>query len=275
MADDTQAQPAASDQQQAPMPSADKQEAPKQEQVGFSEQASPTGESKPEQQAQALPEGVKERTSEQFEKLKTQMAAERERRLKLENALREQQVAPTQAKQDPKNPEWYNPETQEVDVGALNTHMSQLEQRALRAEQAAQGVATQNTAAQEREAYAAHPELDPGSDKFNEDFHSVVRGYLTDAMLGGKQVSFKEAADKIRSIGLGKLDQKVEEAKEAGAKQAMENLTPKEEATLAATGRPDRRTELGDQSDLELKTREGNQDAIVARLSKLPPVGKQ
>lgn len=250
--------------QPAPVPSADEkqvQEAPKEEAASPELQDSGEG-----TKASELPEGTKERTSEQFEKLKKQLATERTQRLQMEQSLRQTQTTPEQpevAKQD-----WYDAESNSVDIGKLNNWASSLEQRASSAENLARGVVTQTQASQEKEAYESYPELDPNSPNWDENFHNAVSGYLLNTQLSGKQTSFKQAADLIKGVS----GSKVEEAKKEGAKQALEELTPKEQASVNLPGRSDRRTATDTTlEDLQSRTRTGDETAIAERLGRMSP----
>ena len=66
-----------------------------------------------------------------------------------------------------------------------------------------------------------------------------------------------------------------EEAEKKGAKKAVEDLTPKEQASLEATGRSDQRSEtVSSLEDLRQRSRRGDLEAVVERLKNIPPVGK-
>ena len=101
--------------QDAPMPSAEQQTS---EVVETAEVAKETSEAKPVEAADelTLPEDARERTTQQFEKLKRELAREKMERSKLERAF-----SSTQPQQPNSTlPEWYNPSTGEVDVQKLN-----------------------------------------------------------------------------------------------------------------------------------------------------------
>ena len=59
------------------------------------------------------------------------------------------------------------------------------------------------------------------------------------------------------------------------AAETIEKLSPKEQASLEATGSPGRRNQADDTlPDLQSKTRKGDLDAVMARLKAIPSVGK-
>ncbi|MBM4401858.1 MAG: hypothetical protein FJ044_01275 [Candidatus Cloacimonetes bacterium] len=218
-----------------------------------------------------LPEGVRERTRQEFDKLQQRLREERQRREQLE-----QKFASTQPQQ-PQYPQatqstidqFIDPMTGEVNVRGLNQAIAQTQQRAVRAEQMVQRYIEEQ---QSREAYVAYPQLNPDAENFDGDLHRRTRAFLLDSMMnpkdyGDKQLSFKEAAE-LASRGLEKA---VAKAEEAGAKKALEQLTPKEQASLEAEGRSDRRKEaMADLQKLREKSRRGDLEAIVQRLKKVP-----
>lgn len=267
MTDQTKAEPAESGEtQQAPMPSADSKtpepEAPA--------EARPQGEGKQavEGQESKLPEGVKERTTEQFEKLQTQLADERGRRVKAEQVFNKIWTPqPQQAQQQPAPlPDYYNPDTGEVDVTKLDQHNQALRQQVTQLSQTVQGFADENQTKQEEEAFASYPELNPSGSKFNQEFHNAVSGYITNTLLKGEKVTFKKAADKIANLST----KDVKKAEKEGAKQALEQLSPKEQAALEATGRSDKRLPTVDLAELRRRTAAGDDNAIFERLKNIP-----
>lgn len=211
----------------------------------------------------SLPEGVKERTTLEFEKLKTQLREEKERRLRAE---RVSQLYGTT--QDANQQLYQSP----ADTGyqTEDERITRAEQMAKQAYYQAQRIIKENDAKQESVAYKAHPELDPNKKEFNENYQKAVIGYLASVMAEGKSMTLKEAASMVKSFS--KVDLK--KAQEKGATQAIESLTPKEQASLEATGRSDRRRQVGDLEQLRERTRTGDQQAIIERLKNIPIVGK-
>ena len=81
----------------------------------------------------------------------------------------------------------------------------------------------------------------------------------------GKQLSFKEAAELAKKMS----GVSVEAIKKEAIKETLEQLTPKEQASLEATGSSTRRTQVtGSVDELRQRTRKGDLDAIVERLKR-------
>jgi len=265
MADQQQADKVETETQPAPTPSAEQKTS-----TPAAEEASPQGDSTSQANVEEsqLPDGAKERTTQQFDKLREDLKSERERRIKAEqtfNTMLDPKQPKPQTQPQPKvDRDWYNPETNQVDVNKLQKYNQYLETQVGDLTQKVQGIAGTEQRKQEVETYKAYPELDPqAGNKFNPDFSDAVQGALTSAFLRGETPSFKEVADKIANFA-GK---QVKEAEKKGATEAIEQLTPKEQASLEATGRSDKRTDVQeDIQQLQQKTRHGDLNAVMARM---------
>ncbi len=238
----------------APMPSADK--TPLSEPAPSSEKS----EAGTAPQNATLPEGVKERTTLEFEKLKTQLREERAQRLRAERINKLYPTANQVPFSNPAEP------TYQTDADRI----SRAEQMAQQAYLQSQRMVKENDAKQESEAYDAHPELDPKKKEFNEDYQRAVIGYLASVMAEGKSMSLKEAATRVKSFAKAE----VKKAQEQGVTQAIESLTPKEQASMEATGRSDRRVQIGGLEELRRQSRKGDSSAILKRLKNIPIVGR-
>lgn len=264
MVDDQQATPTAEGQTQpAPMPSAEQQ---------VPEVASPEIASSQEVSTQIastegnLPDDTRERTKREFEKLKTQLAQEREQRMRYQQMFATPQPQPTN-----QLPDYYNPETGEVDVLKLEQRNRSLEQQLHQLSGTVQSITAKEQQQQEEETYKAYPELDPNTGKFNQALHRAVTGYLTDAYLRGENPTFKQAADAINSLRAKEIAQ----AEVKGAEQALQQLSTKEQASLEAIGRSDKRQEVAANVEaLSLRSRRGDMSAVAERLARLSSVGK-
>jgi len=221
-------------------------------------ETSPSGEGQKgvEGKKATLPVGVKERTTAQFEKLKTQLAEERSKRVKAEQIFTTLKGTPQPRTQQPEP------------VGNAERQNAQLRQQVTKLSHQVQGIAVIETEKQEKEAFNAYPSLNPEGKKFNQEFHNAVSGLLTNSLLKGDKTTFKEAADRI--VGLSRKE--VKQAEKAGADKALEQLTPKEQAALEATGRSDKRLPSTDLADLQERTRHGDIDAIHERIKNLPKI---
>jgi DNA repair exonuclease SbcCD ATPase subunit len=220
-----------------------------------------------------LPEGVSERTTEQFDKLKAQNQ-------ELKQQLESQKGSPDEpilgAVQQPTTPlpepqsvvdSFYNAETGEVDIQALRSFEQDLVKTKQELGSLKQTFQNERDAVQEEAAYEAHPDL-----KTNKDLRRKARAVYVDSMInpqdyGNKIISLKEATDLVKTSS----DKAVEAAEKAGAQQALESLTPKEQAALEATGRSDKRQLTAEElEDLRRRTREGDPEAIMQRLKGIP-----
>jgi hypothetical protein len=238
--------------------------------------ATPTGEQKTtgsEQVPNELPNEASDRTKERFETLTRELKEERQRREALEgafNTLKPKEVKPEQVLPivDP-------------DTGLLNEQaLVTTQQRAIEAERQAQETKRQldgllegqKKQAQEREdqeAFTAHPELNPKNEKFNKDLRDITASLMLQSMVhpedfGNKQLSHKEAGDKAKEL-IAKISGNV---KEEAAKEAIEQLSPKEQAALEATGSR-QRSNLTDLESLQRRTRKGDPEAIMERLARM------
>lgn len=239
--------------------------------------ATPTTEQKTtgsEQVPNELPNEASERTKARFDELTTQLKEERQRREALEGAFK---TLKPEAKSEATQP-IYDPDTGLLNEQALNNVQS----RAIEAERQAQetkkqldqlleGQKKQSQEREDMEAFTAHPELDPKHEKFNKDLRDMTASLMLQSMVhpeqfGDKQLSHKEAGDKAKEL-VAKISGNV--ATEA-AKEAIEQLSPKEQAALEATG-SSKRSDVADMTDLKRQTRKGSDDALVERLRRMNP----
>jgi hypothetical protein len=239
--------------QDAPMPSA--------EQITTVEQSSQDG----------LPESASDRTKSEFEKLKTQLREERERREVLEGAFKT-----LQPKEEPYQAPIYDPDTGYVNEQVLTETQRraiQAEERATKAEEAIKQFRMEQ---ETKEAYQAYPEADPSSNEFDPKLKNLAAGVILQSMLnpqdfGGKQFSLKEAYDYLKADTQSAA---VEQARKEGAQEAIEQLTPKEQAALEATGTSGRRSDVGQNHEtLVQRTRKGDFDAIAERMNRIVSKG--
>ena len=198
-----------------------------------------------------LPEEVSRRTREQFNKLKEQL-----------EFYKYKKSEPTSL---------YDDET-----GLINRQgLDKLSQTASLAEQRARAAEEKLNryldSLQEKEAYAEFPELNPSNTTFDRELHKLVRSSVTDSMVnpidyGGRELTMVEAARLITSIA----NKKVKKVEKEVAKQVVNQLTPKEEASLEAKGRSDRAPV--DIEDIRERSRKGDRLAIIERLKRLSGV---
>lgn len=223
-----------------------------------------------------LPNEASNRTKERFETLTRELREERQRREALEGAFNT--LKPKEESRTVTEQPIYDPDTGLLNEQALSNvqlRAQQAEKTAQEASQKLEGLLEdqkrQSQDREDQEAYVAHPELNPESDQFNKDLRDMTASLMLQSMVhpenfGNKQLSHKEAGDKAKEL-VAKISGNV---KEEAAKEAIEQLSPKEQAALEATG-SNRRSDTTDISTLRYQTRKGSQEAIIARLQRMNP----
>lgn len=254
-----------------------------------------------------LPAEARDRTKEQFEKLldnnrrlheeNEQMRRRIEERENVSQTFQSIQQVPPVA-QDPNRNQRLNPEDfvdvdqngqRFIDEQKLRNKIEEINQRASQASQAIesyiQTAERREIDRQNKEAFQAHPELNPESEKFDQEFNKQVRGILLDSMYnlqeyGGRPLSFREAADYIKTKATPaeiKQDQQqkiqVEQKKDQGA-------TLKEQTSAEVTTQvpPQQRDQMMDSDEYRRvvdATRHGSTEALIARLMNTDHVRKE
>lgn len=215
-------------------------------------------------QPEGLPEDAKERTRREFDKLQTQLREERSQRMYYEQLF--SQMQPQEQQQ------FIDPNTGLPDEQALAS-LSKQTQEALKAANDAKKATLEYQRNQENQAvYTAHPELNPDGKSFNKDLHVLARSVALQSMVspddfGGKELTFMEAAEYAKKLYKAG-------GKEA-ATEAIEQLTPKEQASLDAVGSPSRRSSIDDLEDLRLKSRGRDEEARLARIERFKRITGQ
>lgn len=222
-----------------------------------------------------LPIEASDRTKSRFETLTRELAEERQKRQALESAF--STLKPKETSVEPEVQPIYDPDTGLLNEQALTT----VQQRALEAER--QAHKTQEELQQlleerkrevqlkeDQEAYTAHPELNPEAKDFNKDLRDLTASLMLRSMLhpeefSGKQLSHKEAGDRAKEL-VSKISGNV---RQEAAQEAIEQLSPKEQAALEATGSNGRGHDTQGLDDLRRRTRKGDSNAIVERLKRM------
>jgi len=217
---------------------------------------------------EGLPDSAKERTRNEFDKLRGQLREERTRREYYETVFNQQ--LQTKQQDDTAQVPVYDPETGLINEQALTDTQRRAQAAEQKAAEAEKTLKSFVQGQENKEAYTAYPELNPDNEKFDKNLHVATRRILTDAMLNpadyGKELSFKEAADLAKEA----IDTNLEQARKQGAKDAVEQLTPKEQAALEAVGTPGRRSQAGSRmSELQNRTRRGDDTAVIERLKRI------
>lgn len=218
---------------------------------------------------ESLPDGVKDRTQEQFEKL-----TEANKRLKEENESLKGSK-PTQSVLESLRPSDNFPNVSDaqakqvaeqvfdeqgfVDPNLLNQKLAQAEQTARQAIDAAQQAQKQLRTFEEtqttQQVYSKYPQLDPNGGEFDPQFYNRVKNELIGQMMQGKE-NLMEAAKSV-DMAFSQTSKKQEEDTEA------RNLKQQASSTIGASQGASAPI---DQDYLVEETRKGNPDALAERL---------
>lgn len=226
---------------------------------------------------EGLPDEAKERTKRVVDEA-LQKAKLSEEKLREEHAQREyyeSMFRSLQPKQQAPVTPVIDPETglpNEQVLTDIQKRTLEAEQRAQRAEEAIQ---TYQNEQENRAVYAQFPELDPNGDAHDKNLHKEVRKLMLDSMLNpqdyeNKQLSFIEAAQLAKGGG-----ENVEKVKKQAAQEAIEQLTPKEQASLAVGGNSGRRNQVVDIDEIRKLSRGKDSRARQARIERFERLEKQ
>lgn len=242
-----------------------------------------------------------DRTKEQFEKLlesnqrlydaNENLSRELARKAQAAQTFQPIQQPTAVAPQIPRAQDFVevNPVTGEqyVNTEKLNAAMESVTQRATRAEQAVNNyIQTSEQREIDREnteAFGAHPELNPKTDKFDAQFSDFTRAVIYDSFLnesryGGKPLTFKEAADLVKSKIKNNEAPVAPQPVVAQNAQVSVAQDAKVQGSLAATGTPQRAPDnVQDLETLREMTRRGgpaSDQAIAARLKNIDHIIK-
>lgn len=224
-----------------------------------------------------LPEDASDRTREQFEKLKSHNKELSERLKALET-----QAKPTGSVLDTfKLPEIELPKIQGLSqeqvsdvfsnlvdkdgyidqptlVKALRESKEMAEQAKKEAQRAREELDRRTETEQVRSAHKEFPFLDPKSPKFNQNFYNAVRNEVVSQMINGDKDLVKAAKKVAEWFPLPKVEEEAAK-KEQQVQQA--NLT----GTNPSRAKPVTKAD----EDLVMKTRQGDNKALMERLSKI------
>lgn len=165
----------------------------------------------------AVPENMSERTAEQFQKLLDSNRQLYEQNEAMRREIKERLAPPTSTPAPVAYEQTQVDDFIEVDPVSgqpyineqrLRSKVKELEEAAKRAEQKAdsfvKSTQEKEIERQNREAFAAYPELNPQAPNFDKDFNMQTRALIMDSWVnpqdyGGRPLEFKEAADKVKS----------------------------------------------------------------------------
>lgn len=204
-----------------------------------------------------LPEGVSERTKEQFDKLKSQSDA-----LKAELAsYRQKLFNQTETKEEKP---LYDPVTGNVDISELEATRKRALDTEKRLKTIEQNMVQQSHDQEVRALYEAHPELkDQKSKEARELYDEADRLWMHSQAYpekyGGMVLTMKQAADR---------------AKARVQTPTKEEIDAKEQASLAASGRPTQGVQSKIVSEEETQrlsygTRVGDKQSMIERMRRI------
>jgi hypothetical protein len=265
---------------------------PNQQASSSQQQAVPQNATAPEREPQQDP--VRDRTREQFDKLLESnqklyeqnelLRKEMQDRLAAQQPVQTPQNTAQQYSQPTQQPtseyDFYetDPQTGETYVNRdkLGNYLRDIQDKANRAEKTVQSyiktTEEREIEKQNREAWSAHPELDPNNkDGFDNTLYKQVRGVLYDSMLnaadyGGRPLTYKEAADFVKGT-TGNPTTSLKSAPEAQPNNSGAAL--KEASAAQVSSQHQQRAPQTDSDEiraLQLATRLGNSEALAQRL---------
>lgn len=225
------------------------------------------------EQSGELPDGVSERTREQFEKLKEsnkRLKAELEAKKTVKNTIIDdlypQHRSPAQYQEQPITPKTTQKFVDDegyVDVEALNSEMSRLSKIAQEAQQAALNARQEIERSQQdeemRKAHSLYPQLDPESPQFNQDFYDMTKKHVVGQMYEQGRGSLLQAAQAVARL------MQVTESK-AKADMSRESEVQRREQAVSAGNSAKRPSGNLDLDELKRRSLAGDMDAISARL---------
>lgn len=223
---------------------------------------------------ESLPEGVKDRTAEQFEKLKETNRTLKERLEAYEKQTKAESVLDSlKPKKDAQATPTNQPakrglvdESGYVDTNALESSISNAEKKAIEAEkkamEAQERLAKFEETQQIKTAHEMYPELDPNSSNFDQKFFNLVRNELIGQMMSGEKDVLK-AASTVKSYYQPVRVEEKEAQKAEEAKEQKANIN----AGQNRSGRVSNFA-LAEESELIQATRKGKKGALAERLKR-------
>lgn len=222
-----------------------------------------------------LPEEVKERTKSEFEKLRNDLREERSRREQIEAAF--------QAQLQPKKTEQtevpiVDPTTGLIDERALTALQKEAREARQEAAKAREEFTTFKQRGEYEKAYQKYDWTNPQSKNFDEKRSNLAAAIALASMVepkkyGGKQLDLEGAASFVEGL----TSKEIAQVREQAATEAIEKLSPKEQAALEATGSSGRRSEADaalDYESVRVATRKGGNESIVATMARLRALKK-
>lgn len=226
-----------------------------------------------------LPDGVKERTAEEFEKLKAKNKELAEKLASLEQPQVQERPSffnmPTPSQFGGLSQEQINTTAQSLvdkdgflDVESLNAVLKQANERALRAEEESrrtrQEVEQINHKREVAETYKEYPELDPDNENFDSRFYDIVSNHIYGQIMKGKKQDFLSAAKEVSSNLYNPREKKAQA--QAEKQQVKEEAATKRVQATTQVGQGKGQPLPADHEELVEQSRKGSMDAIHKRL---------
>ena len=253
--------------------------------------APPEEEARPAEPKGELPEEVKERTREEFEKLKAKNKELAEKLNLYESPIPKKRsaldaFAPPEEKVPPQpevQPQKAEPKVEDInpitpdengyiDVGALNQTIAQINERNRRAEEQSRMAAQQARLAEDRvskyehtektlKTYEKHPYLDPNTEAFDEKFSELTKLEIIRQMTEEGTADYLKAANKVKADFYDPTKQQAQPEKKLD-----ENVAKRDQINaLSGVQKGEKEPE---QEYLVSESRKGNRDALYQRLKK-------
>lgn len=204
-----------------------------------------------------LPVDVKERTRQEFEKLKGELREERARREYMEQVYKDLQPKAEETVETP----IYDPNTGLLDETVLTDMQRRTIEAEKRAQKAESAVNSYLESQEKRVVFSKHPDANPESEQFDKNMSDVASSLIFRSMVhpeefGNKQLSFMEGIERAKSM--------------INPKQDVKQTELKEQASLEDTGNSGRRSGVEtDLQELQRQSRRGDKSAILERLKRL------
>lgn len=224
-----------------------------------------------------LPDSASDRTKEQFEKLKTQLAdanAKNARGTSVFDNMRgvpqdSQQAEPQQAQPNPFISEQPQPEEPlvaddgTVDIGKVNQSFEKTRQAEERILQSEQRFLRMEEDRQTQEAHEAHPELNPQDSSFDSDLFDVVSAVAAQNMVNGGTKSIKQITDEVKSFRTSPKE--VKKVQKKAIQDFKEGQEKKDQEPIEEGKGGERKADIS-LEDLRERTRQGDSSALDQRL---------
>lgn len=228
-----------------------------------------------------LPEEVKDRTKEQFEKLKATNQSLAEKLRRYEQSADQESVYDSFRGEMPQyenlNKSQVDNIAQQfvdqygnVDINALNGALVNAnkvaQEAALEARRAREDARRAEEDRQVREAHAQYPWLDPRSDEFDPQGYELVKDRVLRGMYEGKKKSLTDIAAEVTKVY--KAGHSPEKVREEAVSEFKESQIKKAQVSNVTRGTGQNREETP-LSDLRERTKSGDERALDQRLSRL------